>query len=69
VKDFGAKMETLMQLRLSPDEEQKELDSLQLEFRRFEEVTSKHYDPVVVTTQRELSDLGSELFEILSGMQ
>ena len=69
MKNFDAKTETLMQLRLSPDEEEKELDNLQLEFRRSEEVTSKHYDPVVVTTQRELSDLGSELFEILSGIQ
>ena len=54
-----------MQLRLSPDKEQKELDDIQTAYREQDQVIAKHYDPIVSATQKELSDLGSELFDLL----
>jgi hypothetical protein len=69
VKDFDAKAETLMQLRLSPDKEQKELDDIQTAYRQHDQVTAKHYDPIVSATQKELSHLGSELFDLLQPHQ
>lgn len=65
IKAFDAKTETLMQLQLSPEKEQKEHDDLQAEYRKNDELMLKHYDPIVTSLQKEASDLGNELHDLL----
>lgn len=65
VRKYDAEVDHLMQVHLSPDEEQREIDALQKVYRATDQQLLAHYDPLVVQAQRETSELGSELFDIL----
>lgn len=64
VSKYDREIERLMQVDLTPDQEQRELNAIQTVYRTTDEQVSAHYDPLVVRAQKELSDLGSELFDL-----
>jgi hypothetical protein len=64
VSKYDREIERLMQVHLTPEQEQRELDAIQGVYRRTDEQVSAHYDPLVARAKKELADLGSDLFDI-----
>lgn len=66
VSKYDREFERLMQIHLTPDREQLELDAIQKNYREADTQVSAHYDPIVLRAHTEVVTLADCLFDIVT---